>query len=100
MPNSQDNHDCAERIRERLPRHLQELREAAGFTKYGLAHESGVSREYLGKIGRGVANPTVPVAAWISHELGRFLAEPRSGFRDAFDSQRRYNPFSCLFQHP
>lgn len=32
--------------------------------------ESGVSREYIGKIERGVANPTVPVAAYISHGLG------------------------------
>ena len=53
MPNAPDNHeahDYAERIRERWPRRLQELREAAGFTKYGLARESSVSREYLGKI--------------------------------------------------
>ena len=49
---------------------FQELREAAGFTKYGLVRESGVSREYIGKIERGVANPTVPVAAYISHGLG------------------------------
>ena len=33
MPSAADNHaahDCAERIRERVPRKLQELREAAG----------------------------------------------------------------------
>ncbi|MFM2168983.1 MAG: hypothetical protein RIS79_3354 [Verrucomicrobiota bacterium] len=62
-PDNQDAHDYGERIRERLPRHLQDLREVAGFTKYGLARESGVSREYLGKIGREVDNSTVPVAA-------------------------------------
>ncbi len=53
MPTAPDNHDAhdyAERIRDRLPRRLQELREAAGFTKYGLARESGVSREYIGKL--------------------------------------------------
>ena len=53
MPTAPDNHDAhdyAERIRERLPRRLQELREAAGFTKYGLARESGLSREYIGKL--------------------------------------------------
>ena len=59
-PDNHDAHDYAERIRERLPRRLQELREAAGFTKYGLARESGVSREYIGKIERGKANPTLP----------------------------------------
>ena len=48
-----DAHDYAERIRERLPRRLQELRERCGLSKYGLARESGVRREYLGKIERG-----------------------------------------------
>jgi transcriptional regulator with XRE-family HTH domain len=43
-------HDYAERIRERLPRRLQELRERCGLSKYGLAHESGLSREYIGKL--------------------------------------------------
>jgi len=74
-PNNHDAQDYAERIRERLPRRLQELREAAGFTKYGLARESGVSREYLGKIERGVANPTLPVTAQISHGLGMTLEQ-------------------------
>jgi transcriptional regulator with XRE-family HTH domain len=58
-----------QRLRERLPRRLQEIREAAGFTKYGLARESGVSREYIGKIERGKANPTLPVTAQLSHGL-------------------------------
>ena len=58
MPSTPDNHDAhdyAERIRERLPRRLQELREAERLSKYGLARESGISREYIGKIERGVA---------------------------------------------
>ena len=53
MPTASDNHDSynyAERIRARLPRRLQELRERCGLSKYGLARESGVSREYLGKL--------------------------------------------------
>jgi transcriptional regulator with XRE-family HTH domain len=53
MPNAPDNHDAhdyAERIRERLPRRLQELRERCGLSKYGLARESGLSREYIGKL--------------------------------------------------
>jgi transcriptional regulator with XRE-family HTH domain len=49
-PDNHDAHDYAERIRERLPRRLQELRERCGLSKYGLARESGVSREYLGKL--------------------------------------------------
>jgi len=43
-------HDYAERIRERLARRLQELRERCGLSKYGIARESGVSREYIGKL--------------------------------------------------
>jgi hypothetical protein len=45
-----DAHDYAERIREWLPRRLQELRQCCGLSKYGLAHESGLSREYIGKL--------------------------------------------------
>jgi len=53
MPTAPDNHDAhgyAERIRERLPRRLQELRERCGLSKYGLARESWLSREYIGKL--------------------------------------------------
>ena len=53
MPSTPDNHDAhgyAERIRERLPRRLQELRERCGLSKYGLARESGISRESIGKL--------------------------------------------------
>jgi hypothetical protein len=43
MPTAPDKHNAhnyAERIRERLPRRLQELREACGRSKYGLARKS------------------------------------------------------------
>jgi len=49
-PDNHDPHDYAERIRERLLRRLQELRERCGLNKYGLARESGLSREYIGKL--------------------------------------------------
>ncbi len=48
MPAAPDNHnahDYAKRIRERLPRRLKELRERCGLSKYGLARNSGISRE-------------------------------------------------------
>ena len=48
MPSAPDKHNAhnyAERIRERLQRPLQELRERCGLSKYGLARNSGVSRE-------------------------------------------------------
>lgn len=88
MPSAPDNHDAhdyAERIRERLPRRLQEIREAAGFTKYGLARESGVSREYIGKIERGKANPTLPVTAQLSHGLGMTLTQFSEKLEDEDD---------------
>ncbi len=52
MPHSanQQAHDYVERVRERLPQRLQDMREAAGLTNYGLARESGISREYIDKI--------------------------------------------------
>jgi transcriptional regulator with XRE-family HTH domain len=54
---------------------LQEIREAAGFTKYSLVRESGISREYIGKIERSKANPNLPVTAQLSHRLGMTLTE-------------------------
>lgn len=59
MPNAPDNYEAhayayAECICEQLPRRLLELRERCGLSKYGLARESGVSREYLGKIKGGL----------------------------------------------
>ena len=51
MPaDNHDAHDYAERIRERLPRRLQELRERCGLSKYGLARESGLSRVHIGSL--------------------------------------------------
>ncbi len=78
MPSTPDNHDAhdyAERIRERLPRKLQELREAAGLSKYGLAGTSGISREYIGKVERGDANPAFIVVAQISYGIGMTLKQ-------------------------
>jgi len=75
VPDNHEAHDYAERICERLPRRLQELREGAGLSKYGLSRESGVSREYIGKIERGRDNPTLPVTAQLSHGMGMTLTE-------------------------
>ena len=44
-------HDYAERIRARLPRALQELREAALLSRYALEKKCGVSREMINCIG-------------------------------------------------
>jgi transcriptional regulator with XRE-family HTH domain len=74
-PVTHDAHDYAERVRERLPRKLQELREAAGLSKYALAGESGISREFIGKVERGEANPSVCVTAQLSFGMGMTLSE-------------------------
>ena len=49
MPSTPDNEafNYAERIRARLLRRLQELREAAGMSKYALEKKSSVSREMI-----------------------------------------------------
>ena len=49
MPSTPDNEafNYAERIRARLPRTLQEEREAAGLSKYALEKKSSVSREMI-----------------------------------------------------
>lgn len=90
MPTAPDNHDAhdyAERIRERLPRRLQELRERCGLSKYGLSRESGVSREYIGKIERGKANPTLPVSAQLSYGLGMTLEQFTHELEDEDDGE-------------
>ena len=59
MPTAPDNHDAhdyAERIRERLPRRLLELRERCGQSEHSLARERGIGREYIGKIDHEIAS--------------------------------------------
>jgi len=87
VPDHHDAHDYGERIRERLPRRLQELRERCGLSKYGLARESGVSREYIGKIEGGKENPTLPVTAQLSHGLGLTLTQFSEQLEDEDDEE-------------
>ena len=68
-------HDYAERIRARLPRRLQELRGAAGLSKYALAKKAGVSRDMVGCIEEGESIPTLHVSARLAHGLGMALTE-------------------------
>ena len=46
-------HNYAERIRARLPRRLQELREACGMSMYALWLKCGVSRDMISRIEGG-----------------------------------------------
>jgi hypothetical protein len=66
MPTASGNHDAhdyAERIRKRLPRAHQELREANGLSMYGLWLKCGVSRETFSHIEGGDTFPRVHVLA-------------------------------------
>ena len=77
MPSTPDRKSYlyAERLRERLPRALQEAREAVPITKYGLAQKCGITRQMIGQIEAGKANPTLPVLSQISDGLGLPLWE-------------------------
>jgi transcriptional regulator with XRE-family HTH domain len=46
-----------------------------------------VSREYLGKIERGAANPTLPVTAQISYGLGMTLEQFTGQLEDEDDEE-------------
>ncbi len=73
-PANRDAHDYAERIRERLPGTLRELRQARGLTMHALEKKSGVSREMIWCIEEGATIPTFHVGAV-------HLTEPRNAFR-------------------
>ncbi len=73
MP-SNDNHevyDYAERIRERLTRRLQELREAVGLSMYALGEKCGVSRDTISRIEGSETSPGVHVLARLAWGLGK-----------------------------
>lgn len=65
----------AERIRERLPHRLQELREAAGMSKYAFAKKAGVSRDMVGCIEGGESIPTLHVSARLAYGVDLTLTE-------------------------
>jgi transcriptional regulator with XRE-family HTH domain len=76
MPTAPDNHDAhdyAERIRDRLPRRLQELREACGLSMYALWMKCGVSREMSSRIESSESIPTLHVAARLAHGVEKAL---------------------------
>jgi transcriptional regulator with XRE-family HTH domain len=74
-PDNHDAHDYAERIRERLPRRLQELCEACGLSKYALWQKTGVSRDMIGRIEGGESIPTFHVGARLAYGVDKTLTE-------------------------
>jgi transcriptional regulator with XRE-family HTH domain len=78
MPNAPDNydtHDCAERIRERLPRRLQELREAESLSMYALWRKCGVSRDTISRIESGDTIAGVHVLARLAWGVGKTISD-------------------------
>lgn len=74
-PGKKAAHDYAERIRARLPRRLQERREAAGLSRYALGRKTGVSRDMIGCIEAGKSIPTLHVVARLAHGMDISLME-------------------------
>ena len=85
MPTAPDNHDAydyAERIRERLPRRLQETREAVRLSMYALWRKCGVSRDTISRIESRETIPGVHVLARLAWGLGVTLEKFFGGIED------------------
>ena len=85
MAISSDNHeahDYAERIRARLPRRLQELREAACLSMYALWQKCGVSRDTISRIESGETIPGVHVLARLAWGVEKTITDFFSGIED------------------
>lgn len=79
---SHQAHDYAERIRDRLPRRLQELREACGLSMYALWMKCGVSRDTISRVEAGETIPGVHVLARLAWGVGATLEGFFSGIED------------------
>ena len=78
MPSAPDNreaYDYAERIRARLPRRLQETREAAGLSMYALWLKCGVSRDTISRVEGGETIPGVHVLARLAWGVGKTITD-------------------------
>lgn len=85
MPAAPDNHeahDYAERIRERLPRRLQELREAERLSMYALWQKCGVSRDTISRVEAGETIPGVHVLARLAWGVGKTISDFFGGIED------------------
>ena len=52
-----------------LGQRLTKLRKAQGLSRYGLAKQLGVSRDYLGRVERGQSSPTVEMLRRLAQAL-------------------------------
>lgn len=67
--------EYATRLCKRLPRCLQECRECAHLSRYGLQKGCGVSRDMVGDVEHAESVPTLFVMARIAYGLGMTLTE-------------------------
>jgi transcriptional regulator with XRE-family HTH domain len=58
-----------------VARNLRKLRVAQGISQEALALEAGVDRTYVGRLERGLENPTVAVLDRLAGRLGITIAE-------------------------
>lgn len=84
MPSNdnQEAHDYAERIRARLPRRLQELRETERLSMYALWQKCGVSRDTISRIEAGETIPGVHVLARLAWGEGKTITDFFGGIED------------------
>lgn len=68
-------YEYATRVCGRLPRCVQECREAAKVSRYGLQKNCGVSRDTIGDIENGETVPTLFWAARMAYGMGLTLTE-------------------------
>lgn len=80
MPSSDNHeaHDYAERIRERLPRRLQELYEAARLSMYALWQKCGVSRDTISRIEGGDSIPTFHVGTRLIYGVDKTKSKDKT----------------------
>ena len=82
-PSRRKAYEYAERIRDRLPHRLRELRLALGLTAYALASIAGVSRDMIGDIEHGDSIPTLFLASKLAYGMGLTLHQFLGPLEDA-----------------
>jgi transcriptional regulator with XRE-family HTH domain len=77
MPSNENHeaHDYAERIRERLPRCLQELRESAKLSMHALWRKCGLSRDTISRVEASETIPSVHLLARLAWGLGSTITD-------------------------
>lgn len=75
-------HDYAERVRERLLRRMQDLREGIGLRLYGLWRKCGVSRDTISRVEAGETIPGVHVLACLDWGVEKTITGFFSGIED------------------